>query len=190
MTAAHRANAIAAAGLVGLAGECALCDPRGVLYLPDLGLLCVSDLHLEKGSAIARRGALIPPYDTAATLARNPREVKARLCLGEFYRLNGFDDIGGREEAPKRDELGGTPTLFSGKPTPRGDIYADVIADPQAPAGEKAYALYRAINCYAPSGNNACGNADVAESQRRAWFQRLKRDYAASPWAKQLRYYW
>jgi DNA ligase-associated metallophosphoesterase len=70
MNAAHRANAIAATGLVGLAGECALCDPRGVLYLPELRLLCVSDLHLEKGSSVARRGSLIPPYDTAATLAR------------------------------------------------------------------------------------------------------------------------
>lgn len=127
---------------------------------------------------------------TAAVLARNPRDAKARLCLGEFYRLNGFDDLGGREDGANRAELGGTPTLFPGRPTPRGDIYPAVIADAQAPAAEKAYALYRAINCYAPSGGNTCGNADVAESQRRAWFQQLKRDYPASSWAKQLRYYW
>jgi hypothetical protein len=30
----------------------------------------------------------------------------------------------------------------------------------------------------------------VAKSQRQAWFQRLKRDYPNSEWAKQLRYYW
>lgn len=70
MTAAHRAKAIANAGLVGIAGECAVCDPRGVLYFPDLRLLAVSDLHLEKGSSYARRGALLPPYDTEATLLR------------------------------------------------------------------------------------------------------------------------
>ncbi|WP_379063346.1 ligase-associated DNA damage response endonuclease PdeM [Mesorhizobium sp. UC74_2] len=55
---------------VTVAGERALCDARGVLFFPDLGLLAVSDLHLEKGSSFARRGALIPPYDTVATLAR------------------------------------------------------------------------------------------------------------------------
>ena len=56
--------------LVGIAGEAAVCDRRGVLYFPDYGLLAVSDLHLEKGSALARRGTLVPPYDTAATLLR------------------------------------------------------------------------------------------------------------------------
>ena len=53
-----------------------------------------------------------------------------------------------------------------------------------------AYALYRAVNCYAPSGNNQCGGADVPQEQRRAWFQQLKRDYAGSQWAQKLRYYW
>lgn len=58
------------AGSVGIAGERALCDRRGVLFFPEFGLLAVSDLHLEKGSSYARRGALIPPYDTMATLLR------------------------------------------------------------------------------------------------------------------------
>jgi hypothetical protein len=127
---------------------------------------------------------------TAAALARSPRDVKARLCLGDFYRLNGFDEFGGNVEPPKRGELGGTPSLFPGKPTPRGDFYADIIADAKAGGEDKAYALYRAINCYAPSGGNGCGGADVEESQRRAWFQRLKREFPASSWAQKLRYYW
>ena len=55
---------------ISVAGERAVCDRRGALYFPDAGLLCVSDLHLEKGSSLARRGILIPPYDTAATLLR------------------------------------------------------------------------------------------------------------------------
>ena len=33
-------------------------------------MLVVADLHLEKGSSFARRGMLLPPYDTAATLSR------------------------------------------------------------------------------------------------------------------------
>lgn len=46
-----------------------VCDPSGIVFSPDLRLLIVSDLHLEKGAAFARRGMMLPPYDTAATLA-------------------------------------------------------------------------------------------------------------------------
>jgi DNA ligase-associated metallophosphoesterase len=45
-------------------------DPAGVIYWPEQGLLAVADLHLEKGSSFAARGVFLPPYDTAATLAR------------------------------------------------------------------------------------------------------------------------
>ena len=45
-------------------------DCAGALYWPDEGVLVVADLHLEKGSSYAARGVLLPPYDTAATLAR------------------------------------------------------------------------------------------------------------------------
>ncbi len=55
---------------IAIASMRAVCDQRGALHLPELDLLVVSDLHLEKGSSHARRGRLIPPYDTAATLAR------------------------------------------------------------------------------------------------------------------------
>jgi len=51
-----------------LHGVATIYDPCGALFLPDLHMLVVSDLHLEKGSSFARRGQLIPPYDTAATL--------------------------------------------------------------------------------------------------------------------------
>lgn len=53
---------------IAIAGEEAVCDHGGALYFPALRLLAVSDLHLEKGSAFARRGMLMPPYDTATTL--------------------------------------------------------------------------------------------------------------------------
>ncbi len=49
-------------------GVLAVCDPLGSLYLPETGMLVVSDLHLEKGAAFARRGMMLPPYDTIATL--------------------------------------------------------------------------------------------------------------------------
>ena len=54
---------------VSIAGESATVDRRGALFFAAARLLVVSDLHLEKGSSFARRGMLIPPYDSAATLA-------------------------------------------------------------------------------------------------------------------------
>ena len=54
---------------VSIAGESATVDRRGALFFAAARLLVVSDLHLEKGSSLARRGMLIPPYDSAATLA-------------------------------------------------------------------------------------------------------------------------
>ena len=53
-----------------IAGAGLHADPDGALYWPEQNLLAVADLHLEKGSSFARRGVLLPPYDTAATLAR------------------------------------------------------------------------------------------------------------------------
>lgn len=54
---------------IRIAGELATVDRRGALFFSASRLLVVSDLHLEKGSSFARRGKLIPPYDSAATLA-------------------------------------------------------------------------------------------------------------------------
>ena len=38
--------------------------PEGALWWDDEKLLIVADLHFEKGSSFARRGQLLPPYDT------------------------------------------------------------------------------------------------------------------------------
>ncbi len=52
------------------AGERLLLDPTGALIWPEAGLLVVADLHLEKATAAARRGSLLPPWDTRITLDR------------------------------------------------------------------------------------------------------------------------
>jgi uncharacterized protein len=57
-------------GDVTVAGAALVLDPAGALYWPEERALVVADLHLEKGSSFAARGVLLPPYDTAATLAR------------------------------------------------------------------------------------------------------------------------
>jgi hypothetical protein len=126
----------------------------------------------------------------ARALAANPRDVKARLCLGDFWRLNGFDRAEEWHTAPQADELGGHAKAFAEPMLSRGQFYADIIADPAAAANNKAYALYRSVMCYAPSGINDCGGAEVAQSQRRAWFNQLKRTYPQSPWAQKLKAYW
>ena len=51
-------------------GQRLLADASGALVWPRQRAVLVADLHLEKGSAFAARGRLLPPYDTAATLAR------------------------------------------------------------------------------------------------------------------------
>jgi DNA ligase-associated metallophosphoesterase len=53
-----------------IAGLSLVADAAGALYWPEERLLVVADLHLEKGSSFARRGSLVPPYDTAETLSR------------------------------------------------------------------------------------------------------------------------
>ncbi|MCX7383717.1 MAG: ligase-associated DNA damage response endonuclease PdeM [Alphaproteobacteria bacterium] len=56
------------AATIHLAGELLQLDPAGALHWPARRLLAVSDLHFEKGSAAARQGSLVPPWDTRATL--------------------------------------------------------------------------------------------------------------------------
>jgi uncharacterized protein len=67
---ADLAPAFQGAGEIAVAGVPLVADLAGALYWPEEGLLVVSDLHLEKGSAFAARGVLMPPYDTATTLER------------------------------------------------------------------------------------------------------------------------
>ena len=55
-----------------VAGVTLVADLSGALFWQEQRLLVVSDLHLEKGSSFAARGVLLPPYDTAATLAGSP----------------------------------------------------------------------------------------------------------------------
>lgn len=79
---------------VVLSGVALVADSFGALYWPEHGLLAVSDLHLEKGSSYAARGQLLPPYDTAATLARLARLIaqyapRVVVALGDSFHDGG-----------------------------------------------------------------------------------------------------
>jgi DNA ligase-associated metallophosphoesterase len=65
-------------------------DLSGALFAPEFGALLVADLHLEKGTSLARRGVHLPPYDTreslrqlrAACAAAKPRTI---VFLGDSF---------------------------------------------------------------------------------------------------------
>ncbi|HTI82602.1 MAG TPA: ligase-associated DNA damage response endonuclease PdeM [Acetobacteraceae bacterium] len=96
---------MSAAAPIHLAGERLMLDPAGAMFWPATSLLVVSDLHLEKGSSYARRGQLLPPWDTHATLDRltvllrryHPRLV---IALGDsFHDADGSTRLPGGELA-------------------------------------------------------------------------------------------
>lgn len=79
---------------IKLSGASLIADPSGALYWPEHGLLAVADLHLEKGSSYARHGQFLPPYDTAATLARLTRLIaqyapRVVVALGDSFHDGG-----------------------------------------------------------------------------------------------------
>jgi len=99
------ATQVVAGATLAVAGVTLFADLSGALFWEEQRLLVVSDLHLEKGSSFARRGVLLPPYDTLATLGRlgaviarhNPRTV---IALGDSFHDRTAH---GRLSAPNRD---------------------------------------------------------------------------------------
>ena len=78
---------------IAIAGVALVMDCEGALYWPAEGCLVCADLHLEKGSSFAARGVLLPPYDTAATLARMASLIaryapRAVIALGDSFHDN------------------------------------------------------------------------------------------------------
>lgn len=71
-------------------GEILQADAEGVAFWQARETLLVADLHLEKGSSFARRGQLLPPYDTQATLKRltaviDKWQPKRVIALGDSF---------------------------------------------------------------------------------------------------------
>ena len=72
----------------------------GALFWPATRTLFVADLHFEKASSFARRGRLLPPYDSLDTLAALLAALEATsasrvVCLGD-----SFHDAGGPARLP------------------------------------------------------------------------------------------
>jgi len=75
----------------------------GALYAPDFRALLVADLHLEKGTSLARRGVHLPPYDTRQSLL----DLEAALAEARPERLiflgDSFHDGAARERIDHHD---------------------------------------------------------------------------------------
>ncbi len=87
-------------------GQSMVAEPEGTLYWPEERTLVVADLHLEKGSAYAARGQMLPPYDTAQTLVRLEavlRRVKPErvICLGDSFHDGRAGDRLSREDGKR-----------------------------------------------------------------------------------------
>ncbi len=87
-------------------------DRAGALVWPEKRLLVVADLHFEKGSSAARRGSLVPPYDTRSTLAKLADVLKRWAPERVISLGDGFHDV----EASRRlsvEDRGGLKDLTS-----------------------------------------------------------------------------
>lgn len=76
----------------------------GALYWPERETLVVSDLHFEKGSHFARKGVLLPPYDTRTTLRRlhlllREHQPKSIISLGDAFHDDGSEARMAEEDA-------------------------------------------------------------------------------------------
>lgn len=68
-------------------------DVDGALFWPEERLLVAADLHLEKGSSYASSAArLLPPYDSAQTVARLERLIDAYRPLRVVALGDSFHD--------------------------------------------------------------------------------------------------
>ncbi len=120
-----------------------IADLAGALFWPAAKALIVADLHFEKASAYAARGIALPPYDTAATMARlaallelyRPEKL---ISLGDAFHDDDWLNRMGGEDAARLIELAGRQET----------VWVTGNHDPSPPhslPGE-AYEIYRAAH--------------------------------------------
>ncbi|WP_372707652.1 ligase-associated DNA damage response endonuclease PdeM [Brevundimonas sp.] len=73
-------------------GEPCVLRCSGALWVINHRTLIAADLHLEKGSAFAARGQMLPPYDSRATLDRLEAEIDALSPAAVVLLGDSFHD--------------------------------------------------------------------------------------------------
>ncbi|MEI8177977.1 ligase-associated DNA damage response endonuclease PdeM [Aestuariivirga sp.] len=75
----------------------------GALFAPDFEALLVADLHLEKGTSLARRGVHLPPYDTRESLLQLQAAIEETQPRRLIFLGDSFHDGGARERIDAAD---------------------------------------------------------------------------------------
>ena len=101
----------------GLNGTAVTLRHSGALWIEAVRTLVVADLHLEKGSAYAMRGQMLPPYDTRDTLRRLQAEVVAAqpdavVLLGDTFHDRASEDRLARDDAEGLRALSGLTRMI------------------------------------------------------------------------------
>jgi len=150
----------------------------------------VNGLDFLRNETVNSDDNLICPKwsDVLKNLSSNKVSPHSLLCLGE--RLRTLEDHLIIDSNSYNDELGESNDGFDTKSLTRLSLYLTVINDTHANDDDKAFALRRALYCFASSGNNHCGTEEISEKQRKEWFYKLKSKYKKSPWAIKQKYYW
>jgi uncharacterized protein len=78
-------------------------DLSGALFAPDFNALLIADLHLEKGSSLARRGVHLPPYDTRESLMQLNRVMQSTKPERLIFLGDSFHDKAARERIDRHD---------------------------------------------------------------------------------------
>ncbi|MBZ2189046.1 hypothetical protein K8B33_08055 [Alcanivorax sp. JB21] len=123
----------------------------------------------------------------AEQLSATPQAPRLLNCLANVIDPRRVDSP--FTHRPRGHSPGAFPNQFEGSPRSAMSVYMAVIEREDAAPDDKAYALYRAINCYL-RGSNRCGSEQVEQATRARWFSRLKNRHADTVWAERQKYYW
>lgn len=96
MPSSTRPQGLSRSQRISLAGLDLIPDLSGALYIADYKTLLVADLHLEKGTSLAKRGVHLPPYDTRDTLAQLAGVVEAAAPQRLIFLGDSFHDMEAR----------------------------------------------------------------------------------------------
>ncbi len=123
---------------IRLAGLDLVPDLSGALHVPDVRTVLVADLHLEKGTSLARRGVHLPPYDTRESLRQLASVIAALkperlIFLGDsFHDGEARSRIDAADLATLRALSGGQETIWiagNHDSKPPGDIGGSIASE-------------------------------------------------------------
>lgn len=124
------------------------------------------------------------PMDVMQKLENNPNDSHTQMCYSFMVeRMPAYSVLSSQQFTHLK------PSNWATQQITNYDSYRQVIDNPKASKDDRALALYHGINCY-NRGINRCDNRDIPKSERKRWFDTLKKEHSDSQWAKQQKYYW